>query len=89
MKFFRPILQTILATIILAIPIGAWKVYADVEDVKRKVKGVDALSAKIETLSTKIETLNGNYRALPEKLSDHIDKKIDRRLADVPLCRRR
>ena len=88
MRFFRPILQTVLAGIILALPIGAYTVYAEFQHVKYKVKSVDSLSAEMQTIKTEISSLRSDFEHLPTKI-EAMDKRINRRLADVPLCRRR
>lgn len=88
MRFFRPILQTVLAGIILALPIGVYTVYAEFQHVKYKVKVVDSLSAEIKTIKADMSALRSDFEHLPTKI-EAMDKRINRRLADVPLCRRR
>lgn len=89
MRFFTPIIQSVLVALVLAILGGAWKVYADVQEVKSKVTTVTALSDQLEAVTAELQTLGKKYDSLPSQLDKQINTQIDRRLADVPLCRRR
>lgn len=80
MKFFTPIIQSIIAAILLAVLGGAWRVYADVQDVKIRIKNVGRLGEGIEAIRDELSALSSSVKA--------IEKRVDRRLADVPLCRR-
>lgn len=88
MKFLAPILQYVIAGLLLALIGGGWKVYADVQNVKSQVGSVKTLKTEIQSLNTQLSTLTGNVERL-QTSTEAIEKRVDRRLADVPLCRRR
>jgi uncharacterized protein YoxC len=89
MKFFAPILQLVIASLLLTLIIGAWRAYADFQTVKTKVKNVETLATEVRGVKSQLSTLTTKVSGLPKELDKKIDQTIDRRLADVPLCRRR
>lgn len=88
MKFIAPILQYVIAALLLALIGGAWSVYADVQNVKTKVQDVDELTTDIRSLHDAVTKIPVEIDALKTSVRA-IEKRVDRRLADVPLCRRR
>jgi hypothetical protein len=79
----------VIAGLLLSLIGGAWTVYADVQNVKLKLENVKTLNGEIRALKTQLNTLTTQVINLPRTLDTQIDETIDRRLADVPLCRRR